>query len=99
MLLLGFVQEDLQGNWEVLGEPIQTVMRRYGAEKPYERLKDFTRGQRVDAAGMRQFTEGLKGEIPEEALSMLLQLSPETYIGEAANLARSVRQNIADLRE
>jgi adenylosuccinate lyase len=57
------IAEDLDANWEVLAEPIQTVMRRYGIEKPYEKLKELTRGKRVDAAALRAFVEGL--DIPE----------------------------------
>jgi adenylosuccinate lyase len=50
--------DELDHNWEVLAEPIQTVMRRYGIEKPYEKLKELTRGKRVDAEGMKQFIDG-----------------------------------------
>ena len=50
--------DELDHNWEVLAEPIQTVMRRYGIEKPYEKLKELTRGKRVDAAGMQAFIDG-----------------------------------------
>ncbi len=59
--------DELDHNWEVLAEPIQTVMRRYGIEKPYEKLKELTRGKRVDAEGMKQFIDGLA--LPEEEKS------------------------------
>ena len=79
---------DLDANWEVLAEPIQTVMRRYGIEQPYEKLKALTRGQRLDAAAMRAFIETL--ELPAEARARLLELSPATYVGNAAEQARRV---------
>jgi adenylosuccinate lyase len=80
--------EDLNANWEVLAEPIQTVMRRYGVEEPYEKLKALTRGQRIDQAGMQAFIDTL--EIPEEARVRLRALSPATYIGNAAEQARAI---------
>ena len=79
---------DLDACWEVLAEPIQTVMRRYGIEQPYEKLKALTRGQRLDAAAMRAFIETL--ELPAEARARLLELSPATYVGNAAEQARRV---------
>ena len=79
---------DLDANWEVLAEPIQTVMRRYGIEKPYEKLKELTRGQRVDQAGMQAFIDTL--ELPQEAKEALKKLSPENYLGNAADQARSI---------
>ena len=82
------LQADLDANWEVLAEPIQTVMRRYGIEKPYEKLKELTRGQRVDADAMKAFVEKL--DIPAEAREALLALTPATYIGNAAAQARAV---------
>jgi adenylosuccinate lyase len=78
--------EDLDSNWELLAEPIQTVMRRFGVENAYEQLKSLTRGQRIDAAAMREFVSGLA--IPDEARRQLLELTPATYIGYAAELAR-----------
>jgi adenylosuccinate lyase len=80
--------EDLDANWELLAEPIQTVMRRYGVENAYEQLKELTRGQRLDAAAMRQFVAGLA--LPEEARQALLKLTPANYIGLAEALAKSV---------
>ncbi|WP_457676297.1 adenylosuccinate lyase [Thiolapillus sp.] len=80
--------EDLNDNWEVLAEPIQTVMRRYGVEEPYEKLKALTRGQRIDQAGMQAFIDSL--DIPEEAKARLKALSPATYIGNAAEQAKMI---------
>ncbi|HHH38340.1 MAG TPA: adenylosuccinate lyase [Sedimenticola sp.] len=79
---------DLEENWEVLAEPIQTVMRRYGVEKPYEKLKELTRGQRLTAEEMRRFVDGL--EIPEQAKAALKALTPDTYTGNAAEQAGNV---------
>ena len=88
---------DLEGNWEVLGEAIQTVMRAEaiagveGMDNPYERLKDLTRGQRVDAARMREFVGELG--LPEAAEQRLKDLTPHTYTGLAADLAREQLDN------
>jgi adenylosuccinate lyase len=82
------LKEDLNANWELLAEPIQTVMRRYGVENAYEQLKDLTRGQRVNADALRRFIGQL--HIPADARQRLLDLSPETYIGLAAQLARDI---------
>ena len=82
------LQADLLASWEVLAEPIQTVMRRYGVDQPYERLKALTRGKAIDAASLREFIDGL--EIPEEAKVELRQLSPDTYLGNASVQARRV---------
>ena len=80
--------EDLDANWEVLAEPIQTAMRRYGLPNPYEQLKELTRGKRLDAAAMRAFIATLK--LPEADKQRLLALSPASYIGKAAELARRI---------
>jgi adenylosuccinate lyase len=80
--------EDLDANWELLAEPIQTVMRRYGVENAYEQLKALTRGQRVDGESLRKFIAGLS--LPEEAKAGLLKLSPATYTGIAEQLAKKV---------
>jgi adenylosuccinate lyase len=77
---------DLDANWEVLAEPIQTVMRRYGIENPYEKLKDLTRGARVNQQIMRDFIDTL--ELPQEAKNSLYALTPANYIGNAAAQAR-----------
>jgi adenylosuccinate lyase len=79
---------DLDANWEVLAEPIQTVMRRYGIEKPYEKLKELTRGQRITPEQLATFIEGL--DIPESAKQSLLQLKPATYTGNAEEQALKV---------
>jgi adenylosuccinate lyase len=76
--------EDLDHNWEVLAEPIQTVMRRHGIDSPYEKLKAFTRGRRVGRDAIREFIDSL--EIPEEARRQLLELTPAGYTGLAARL-------------
>ncbi len=80
--------DDLNGNWELLAEPIQTVMRRYGVEGAYEQLKELTRGRRVDGPGLRQFIQSLN--LPAEAQQRLLALSPDTYLGLAAQLAKEI---------
>jgi len=80
--------QDLDDNWEVLAEPIQTVMRRYGIEKPYEKLKSLTRGQGIDQRSMQAFIKTL--DIPEEAKQQLLQLTPDTYTGYAETLAKQI---------
>ncbi|MBL4911181.1 MAG: adenylosuccinate lyase [Alteromonadaceae bacterium] len=72
---------ELDKNWEVLAEPVQTVMRRYGIEKPYEKLKDLTRGKRVDGDSMREFIDNL--ELPQSAKDSLKALTPASYIGRA----------------
>jgi adenylosuccinate lyase len=82
------IEADLDANWEVLAEPIQTVMRRYGIEKPYEKLKELTRGQRVNGEQMRLFIEKLA--IPAEAKTALLALTPRSYIGYAEKMAREI---------
>ena len=82
------LEADLEANWEVLAEPIQTVMRRYGIEKPYEKLKALTRGQRMTSAQLRHFIETL--EIPADAKTDLLALTPHSYTGYAAQLAREI---------
>jgi len=80
--------EDLDDSWEVLAEPIQTVMRRYGIEKPYEKLKELTRGQDMSKEVIQAFVENL--ELPDEARAQLLALTPANYIGNAASQARNI---------
>jgi len=82
------IEADLNANWEVLAEPIQTVMRRYGIEKPYEKLKELTRGQRITPEQLQVFIEKL--EIPAEAKATLLALTPRNYTGYAEKLARGI---------
>ena len=76
---------DLDAAWEVLAEPIQTVMRRFGLPNPYERLKELTRGKAITAEGVRAFISGL--EIPEAEKAHLLAMTPGSYTGKAAELA------------
>ena len=83
------MDKDLDQNWEVLAEPIQTVMRRYGIEKPYEKLKELTRGQRVNQKIMQEFVQTL--EIPESAKQQLMDLTPATYIGNASVQANNIK--------
>jgi adenylosuccinate lyase len=80
--------EDLDNTWEVLAEPVQTVMRRYGVENPYEQLKELTRGKGISKDALREFVLGLT--IPQEAKDLLLAMTPANYIGIAAKLAKAV---------
>ena len=82
------IAADLDRNWEVLAEPVQTVMRRYGIEKPYEKLKELTRGQRINAEIMAKFIETL--EIPQDAKDLLLEMTPASYIGNAIEQAKNI---------
>jgi adenylosuccinate lyase len=78
---------DLDANWEVLAEPIQTVMRRYGVENPYEQLKALTRGKTgITRESLHAFIDGL--ELPVEAKARLKALTPSPYVGRAAELAK-----------
>ncbi len=79
------ISADLLDRWEVLAEAVQTVMRRYGAEEPYEQLKSLTRGQQMDEALYREVLAGL--DIPDAARKELESLTPATYLGLAATLA------------
>ena len=85
---LALITEDLVKRWEVLAEPVQTVMRRYGIEKPYEQLKELTRGKPIDEESLRAFIGKLN--IPEDAKQTLLDMTPLTYIGSAEAQARKV---------
>ena len=80
------VAEDLDHAWEVLAEAVQTVMRRYGVPHPYEQLKALTRGKGITPESMREFISGL--DIPEDAKARLMALTPATYVGKAAELAK-----------
>ena len=84
--------QDLDSSWEVLAEPIQTVMRRYGIENPYEKLKALTRGQTIDAQVLAEFVKDL--DMPDEAKKALSELTPMTYIGDADKLARDIEKLI-----
>lgn len=80
--------EDLDANWEVLAEAIQTVMRRYGIKRPYETLKALTRGRRIDAEALRTFIANLA--LPDQVKARLKALTPKTYTGLAQRLAESI---------
>ena len=84
----GQLASDLDHNWEVLAEPIQTVMRRYGIDKPYEKLKALTRGQRITPQQLASFIDGL--EIPPEAKRQLRGMTPGSYTGNAATQAEQI---------
>lgn len=88
---------DLNNNWEVLAEAIQTVMRRHGFEKPYEKLKDLTRGQKVNKEIMQNFVDSLDG-LPEEAKQLLREMTPATYIGNADKQARNIELALTILK-
>ena len=79
---------DLNATWEVLAEPVQTVMRRYGIENPYEQLKELTRGKGITREALQEFIQTLA--IPEAEKARLMQMTPANYIGIAAKLARAV---------
>jgi adenylosuccinate lyase len=79
---------DLDSAWEVLAEPIQTVMRRYGVEKAYEQLKEATRGKSVTPEALHNLVRSLP--IPAAEIERLLAMTPASYIGKAAELARRV---------
>jgi len=80
------IQKDIEQSWEVLGEAIQTVMRRYGIPEPYEKLKALTRGKQVTKELLHDFVKSL--DIPDDAKQRLLDLTPATYTGLASSLAR-----------
>ena len=82
------IAADLDANWEVLAEPIQTVMRRCGIEQPYEKLKALTRGQRITPEGLREFVNTL--DMPQAAKDELVAMTPATYIGNAVAQAKAV---------
>jgi adenylosuccinate lyase len=79
---------DLDHAWEVLAEPIQTVMRRYGVPNAYEKLKELTRGKTLTQSELTAFVDALP--IPHEARERLRNLTPATYIGNAAEMARAI---------
>lgn len=78
------LEAELNANWELLAEPVQTVMRKYGIEKPYEKLKELTRGKRITPADLHQFIDGL--ELPADVKAQLKKLTPASYIGSAIAL-------------
>lgn len=83
------IDNDLGEAWEVLAEPVQTVMRRYGIEEPYEKLKTLTRGQKIDKARLHDFINSL--EIPENEKKRLLKLTPASYTGNASRQAKTFK--------
>ena len=80
--------EDLNASWEVLAEPIQTVMRRYGVPEPYEKLKALTRGNAIDQDTIENFVKNL--DIPNKAKDDLVAMLPSTYIGNASDQAKKI---------
>ncbi|RDE24747.1 adenylosuccinate lyase [Motiliproteus coralliicola] len=82
------LDEDLENSWEVLAEPIQTIMRRYGIDEPYEKLKALTRGQTITKEILADFVEPL--ELPEEAKQAIRDLTPQNYIGNAVDQAKAI---------
>lgn len=82
--------EDLNNCWEVLAEPVQTVMRRFGVPNPYEQLKELTRGKGITPEGLRSFIQGLA--IPDDAKKLLLEMTPASYIGKATELAKRLKK-------
>jgi adenylosuccinate lyase len=90
------IAADLDNNWEVLAEAVQTVMRRHGIEKPYEKLKELTRGNKLNAEGMREFIA--KQDLPEEAKAYLSNLTPATYTGNAADQAKRIKEELASVQ-
>ncbi|MDB2409608.1 adenylosuccinate lyase [Pseudomonadales bacterium] len=84
----GVIDADLDNAWEVLAEPLQTIMRRYGVDEPYEKLKALTRGKKVNAESLAEFIEQL--DIDQEAKLAMLALTPANYIGQAEQLAKDI---------
>ncbi len=82
------LEADLDANWEVLAEPVQTVMRRYGIENPYEQLKELTRGKGITKDALREFIGTLA--VPQEAKDLMLAMTPANYTGLAAELAKAI---------
>jgi adenylosuccinate lyase len=86
------LSQELDANWELMAEPIQTVMRRYGIEKPYEKLKELTRGKKVNSEAIAIFIAGL--DMPDEAKSALTAMTPAAYIGDAVKLTDALLAEI-----
>jgi adenylosuccinate lyase len=82
--------EDLDNCWEILAEPVQTVMRRYGVPNPYEQLKELTRGKGITPEGLKAFIESLA--IPDDAKQSLLALTPASYLGKAVELTQRIKK-------
>ena len=84
------IAADLDACWEVLAEPVQTVMRRYGIDNPYEQLKELTRGKGINQADLQVFIRGLA--IPDDAKARLLEMTPSSYLGKAVELAQRLKK-------
>jgi adenylosuccinate lyase len=84
------IHEDLKDSWEVLTEPIQTVMRRYNIDNAYEKLKELSRGQKINKEILHNFIEQL--DIPDDAKSRLKELNPSNYLGNAEIQAKSIKK-------
>ena len=82
------IDDDIDACWEVLAEPVQTVMRRYGLPQPYEQLKALTRGKGITQEALREFIQGL--DLPQEPKARLLAMTPRSYVGLAADLAKAI---------
>ena len=82
------LRAELDANWELLAEPVQTVMRKYGIEQPYEKLKELTRGKRITQADLHLFIDKL--QLPEQVKAQLKQLTPANYIGAAVDITSSL---------
>jgi adenylosuccinate lyase len=82
------LRAELNQNWEVLAEPIQTIMRRYAIEKPYEKLKELTRGKRINQADLHVFIDAL--ELPDSVKQQMREMTPENYIGNAVSQAKAI---------
>jgi len=82
------LRDDLNNSWEVLAEPLQTIMRRYGVSEPYEKLKALTRGQQITKDILHAFIETL--DVPKEAKVAMRKLTPENYIGNAVQQAKNI---------
>lgn len=85
---LPFIAQDLDQHWEILAEPIQTIMRRFGIEQPYEQLKAFTRGKKIDKMLLQEFIAGLA--LPDDVKKQLQALTPGNYVGYARELAKKI---------
>jgi adenylosuccinate lyase len=93
----GRIGADLDYSWEVLAEAVQTIMRRYGTADAYEQLKELTRGEAVDQAGLQAFIKGL--DLPADARDALLELTPRSYTGLATRLAADLEKHLKKVRQ
>ena len=88
------LDEDLSGNWEILAEPIQTIMRMHGLDEPYEKLKNMTRGEQLNAESIRKIIDKL--DLPDAAKRQIEQLSPKSYVGDAKRLVESLVDRLSN---